>query len=146
MTAFRATKLFQAQLERALAGLTWCKVILLPNTVGDTSLLVSIAVRKPERKQATMGVKVRTLKLIVAVTGRIESETGLEMAMDAIEAVSAFLLGAKYLEDDTAVPIADMRISSEISDEDGILEDPETGGRAWAREEFSVSINLPEGA
>lgn len=143
MTAFDATKLFQAQLARALTGLSWLKVIILPNPLQEPGCVVSIAVRKPKREQTTKLVQVRTLRILVSISGRIESETGLKMAMDAIEAVSGFLLSATHLEDKDGHPIADARITTTPVDDDGILEDPETGGKAWVREDFPVSINLP---
>lgn len=144
MTFFSALKLF----ERQIARRTELKVVLAPCPIKDAGPICKVLLRKPLRLKdpVTMGsasIEEATIKLAVSIEGSIESETGLKLALDASEALQNFLKDAKRLEDEDGNPVAGSAISIKSDVNDSVLEDPESGDKAWIEDVFYVDVELP---
>lgn len=144
MTFYEALVLFRDQVKRK----TGLKVVVAPSPIKESGPYVKIAVRKPRRQKTpvTMGassIDEASLRLSVSVGAVVESETGLKQALDASETLQVFLEDAKRLENEEGKPIAGSGISSSSDENDSILEDPESGAKAWVDDLYYVDIEIP---
>lgn len=140
ITAFQGAVLFRDQIARR----TGLKTLLMPGVMKEAGPVVKVSVRKAVCVLPTKGGPARrTLRLTVAVEGVVESETGLKLCLEAVETLSAYLETSRRLEDEVGDQIPDSLVLTKVNEDDGILEDPETGAKAWVRDEFFVDITLP---
>lgn len=142
MTAFEAVSLFAKQIERS----TGLKVIIVPSPIKDAAATVRLGIRKVLNLRDTQAHRImgkREVRLTVAIDGKVESLTGLRLAVEACETMSAYLASARRLEDEGGVPLADHSIEASSNPDDGILEDPDNGEVAWVRDEHFVTISIP---
>ncbi len=144
MTPYEALELFRAQVERR----TGLKSLLLPCAVKEAGLVVTIAVRKTPVNADTQRTRAVAsccdLRLVVAAEGKVESLTGLKMAVDGCWALAKyFSKPGLHLEDEEGYAVPGTRVMETINPEDGILEDPESGKISWVRDEHFITITLP---
>lgn len=92
MTSYSALRLFQAQLSRLTGRSRFkMKVVLTPSSVNEAGAVVKVSLLKSVKDTRTKAAKgTRTLKIRLAVSGRIESLTGLEQALEAIERLDTY--------------------------------------------------------
>lgn len=141
MIAYDAVVAFKDQVTRR----TGLKTVLAPTPLKDPGPVVKISVRKVLRHAAVQARQdpEREIRLTVRLDGMVESLTGLKAAVEACDALASFLTGATRLEDDTGASIASTRVTETVNEEDGILEDPESGAVAWVQDDHFVTIRLP---
>jgi hypothetical protein len=140
MTGFDVAHLFGGQLLRR----TGLKVVLRPSPLKEPGPHVDVAVRKIVVPKGTKAASEQhELRLYVFMQGSVESNTGLEMAMDACETLATYLESITRLEDVDGNPIANTRVTSTVNEDDGILSDPEDEKIAWLDDLYSVNIWYP---
>lgn len=141
MKAFDAVKLFESQVRRD----TGLKVVLMPSPLKEQGPHVKLSVRKVVSTKAPRAAQSeREIRLFVSLDGSVESETGLKLALDACEALTAYLVVCERLKDATGAIIANTRIISKSNDDDGILQDPDKETVAWLDDLHFVSVFIPE--
>lgn len=128
MTSFNALKLFQEQLERHIASSSFkTKVVIAPSSVDERGLIIQLSVMKTfKEKQARAYNATRSVKVRLAVRGSAESMEGLEMALDAIEALDEYLDLPIRLENENGVAIPNTRIITNITEEDSFIDSPDS--------------------
>jgi hypothetical protein len=140
MTPHAAVLAFAAQLGRH----TGIKVIVSPSPLKEPAPHAKVAVRKILRAKTPGGATSEyEVRLIVSADGRVESETGLKLAVEACTALVDYLSTVSRLEDGNGAPIASTRIRETVNEDDGILEDPENGNVAWIDDLHYVSAWIP---
>jgi hypothetical protein len=88
----------------------------------------------------------RMLRVRLQVAGTAESMTGLEQALDAIEALDRYLVAPGLrLEAETGEGVPDSRIIQEISREDSFFDDPDSTDVQDVKDDRIVTITIPEG-
>jgi hypothetical protein len=149
MTSFEALRLFAAQLERHIAsGRFATKIVLTPTPISERGLVVKISALKSCAQSAPRGVRAsRFLRLRVSVQGGAESLTGLEQALDAIEALDDYLGGVQSLRLERAdgSGIAGSRIIQTISQEDSFFDGPDSVEVQSVQDDRIVTITIPLG-
>jgi hypothetical protein len=144
MIFYEALTAYREQLKRH----TGLKVVLAPSVLKESDVTVKIAVRRPLIKNNSMArgpaaTLEKTLKLFVTLEGVIESEVGLKYALAASESLQEYFAVQRNLEDATGKGIPNSRITISADESDSILEDPESGAKAWTNEAYSVEITIP---
>jgi hypothetical protein len=140
MTPYDATLAFAEQLRNR----TGLKVIVSPSPLKEPAPHVKVNVRKILRAKAPAAAASEyELRLIVSADGKVESETGLKLAVEACTALVDYLGSASRLEDAVGAAIAGTRIKETVNEDDGILEDPENGNVAWIDDLHYVSVWIP---
>lgn len=137
MTSFRALRLFQEQLSRLTGGSRFkMKVVLTPSSVKEAGLTIRLAILKSAKDTSTKAAKsTRTLKIRLAVSGQLESLTGLEQALEAIEKLDAYFAGedlrleemvegANTMQSIRKIP--DTRIRQVTSPDDSFIDSPDS--------------------
>jgi hypothetical protein len=146
MTAYEVLRLFASQLERRiLSGKFRTKVVLLPSAIHEKGLVITIAPRKVLRQsQPRQGsCEARYLNLRVAVQGAAESLTGLEQALDAIQALDDYLRARQpslHLENAEGFPIANTSITQTVSEQDSFMDSPDAQTVVEVSDERFVQI------
>jgi len=145
MKTIEALKNFVAQLERNLSlGEDKTKVILTPASVSEKGLVIKVGIKKTYLSSQTQGIRTtRVLKVRLAIAGAIESETGLKQAVNAIEALDAYLEKPRNLEDASGKQVPDTRILQTISQEDSFIDSPDSTEVQDALDERTVTITIP---
>ncbi|HOX30914.1 MAG TPA: hypothetical protein PLB91_01215 [Spirochaetales bacterium] len=142
MTANQAADYFEKQLARR----TGLKVVHLPSPLKEPGVHIKMLERKvivPRSPKAAQSS--HELRLYVSVSGSCESETGRREAVAACETLAEYLKDELHLENDAGLPIAGTRITSSISEDDGILGDPDNEKLAWIDDLHYVAISYPAG-
>lgn len=137
MTSFRALRLFQEQISRLTGGSRFkMKVVLTPSSVKEAGLTIRLAILKSAKDTSTKAAKsTRTLKIRLAVSGQLESLTGLEQALEAIEKLDAYFAGedlrleemvegANTMQSIRKIP--DTRIRQVTSPDDSFIDSPDS--------------------
>jgi hypothetical protein len=135
--AFDAMNLFAAQLKRDLE----LKVLVLPVSIKEKGVVVTLAMRKTHTQSDRSGAA-RVVKMRLAVEGSVESQKGLELALNAIEAIDAYLEKPRNLSDSSGSPIANTRIVQSVSEEDSFLPTPDSTDVQDAIDERLVILYL----
>ena len=148
MKSHRAFRLFCSQLERHItSGSFATKVVPLPSSVSEKGVHIRVAVLKPTRaaKPSQMGSPPKMVRLRVSVAGSAESMTGLEQAMDAVEALDTYLMHCDTLrlEDEEGKAIADTRLMQKVSPEDSFLDSPDSTAVQDVQDDRTITIYFP---
>jgi hypothetical protein len=149
MTSFEALRFFAARLERHIvSGKSAIKVVPTPSPINERGLVVKVSALKSYAQSEPKGVRAsRFLRLRVSVQGGVESLTGLERALDAIEALDDYLGGSRSLrlERTDGSGAAGSRVIQTISREDGFFDDPDSAEARSVRDDRVVTITIPLG-
>lgn len=137
MTSYSALRLFQAQLSRLTGGSRFkMKVVLTPSSVNEAGAVVKVSLLKSVKDTRTKAAKgTRTLKIRLAVSGRIESLTGLEQALEAIERLDTYFESEDLRLEETVEgensmqsvrKIPNTRIRQVTSPDDSFIDSPDS--------------------
>ena len=137
MTSFRALRLFQEQISRLTGGSRFkMKVVLTPAAVKEAGLVITLSLLKTALDtRAKAAEKTRTLKIRLAVRGQVESLTGLEQALEAIEKLDAYFTRENLRLEDTVEganamqaisKIPNTRIRQVVSPDDSFIDSPDS--------------------
>lgn len=137
MTSYSALRLFQAQLSRLTGGSTFkTKIVLTPAAVKEAGLVITLSLLKTALDtRAKAAEKTRTLKIRLAVRGQVESLTGLEQALEAIEKLDAYFTRENLRLEDTVEganamqaisKIPNTRIRQVVSPDDSFIDSPDS--------------------
>ena len=137
MTSYSALRLFQAQLSRLTGGSRFkMKVVLTPSSVNEAGAVVKVSLLKSVKDTSTKAAKgTRTLKIRLAVSGRIESLTGLEQALEAIERLDTYFESEDLRLEETVEgensmqsvrKIPNTRIRQVTSPDDSFIDSPDS--------------------
>lgn len=137
MTSYSALRLFQAQLSRLTGRSRFkMKVVLTPSSVNEAGAVVKVSLLKSVKDTRTKAAKgTRTLKIRLAVSGRIESLTGLEQALEAIERLDTYFESEDLRLEETVEgensmqsvrKIPNTRIRQVTSPDDSFIDSPDS--------------------
>lgn len=137
MTSYSALRLFQEQISRLTGGSRFkMKVVLTPSSVNEAGAVVKVSLLKSVKDTRTKAAKgTRTLKIRLAVSGRIESLTGLEQALEAIERLDTYFESEDLRLEETVEgensmqsvrKIPNTRIRQVTSPDDSFIDSPDS--------------------
>jgi hypothetical protein len=118
--ALNAMTLFVAQLARHTA----IKIVVAPTSIDERGVVAKVSMRK-EHEQSRRPTSKPIIRLRLAIEGTAESQTGLDLALVAIEEINAYLKRPRNLEDASGVPIPNTRITQSIAEDDSMLDSPD---------------------
>ena len=155
MTSFRALRLFQEQLSRLTGGSRFkMKVVLTPSSVNEAGAVVKVSLLKSVKDTRTKAAKgTRTLKIRLAVSGRIESLTGLEQALEAIERLDTYFESEDLRLEETVEgensmqavrKVANTRIRQVTSPDDSFVDSPDSIAVQDIEDVRYIYITIPE--
>lgn len=155
MTSFNALRLFKEQLSRISDGGTFrTKVVLTPSSVKEAGLTIRLAILKSAKDISTKAAKsTRTLKIRLAVSGQLESLTGLEQALEAIEKLDAYfatenLRLEEVVEGENSMQsirkIPDTRIRQITSPDDSFIDSPDSIAVQDIEDVRYIYITIPD--
>jgi hypothetical protein len=147
LTSFEALGAFAKQLEAHIAsGKFHTKVVTTPSSVDEKGVIIKVSILKSALQTAAPVAKCgRNIRVRVSVCGAAESMTGLEQALDAIEAVDGYLAtGSLHLEV-AGVPVPNSRIVQHISEEDSFIDSPDSTSVQDVQDDRTVTITIPQG-
>ena len=155
MTSFKALRLFHEQLSRLTGGSRFkMKVVLTPSSVKEAGLTIRLAILKSAKDTRTKAAKTtRTLKIRLAVSGQLESLTGLEQALEAIERLDTYfesedlrledvVEGANTMQSIRKIP--DTRIRQVTSPDDSFVDSPDSIAVQDIEDVRYIYITIPE--
>jgi len=146
LNSFEALNAFAKQLERHIGGGGFhTKVVVTPSSVNEKGVVIKVSALKtfvpamPPAAQAG-----RTLRVRVSVAGTAESITGLEQALDAIEAVDSYLISPNLrLETEDGAAVLNSRITQTVSQEDSFIDSPDSNAVQDVQDDRIVTITIP---
>jgi hypothetical protein len=146
LNSFEALNAFAAQLERNIGGGGFhTKVVVTPSSVNEKGVVIKVSLLKTFIQPLPKGIRAsRTLRVRVSVEGAAESMTGLQQALEAIEAVDRYLSSPELrLETDGAAAIPNSRIVQTISQEDSFVDNPDSTEVQDVQDDRIVAITIP---
>ena len=153
LNSFKALSAFAAQLERHVVSDTFhTKVVVTPSSVNETGMVIKVSLLKSFIQTVPRTIRAsRMLRVRVSVAGTAESMTGLEQALDAIEALDRYLVSENLrLETETAggniAGVPNSRIVQALSQEDSFIDDPDSTDVQDVEDNRIITITIPEGA
>ena len=155
MTSFRALRLFQEQISRLTGGSRFkMKVVLTPSSVNEAGAVVKVSLLKSVKDTRTKAAKgTRTLKIRLAVSGRIESLTGLEQALEAIERLDTYFESEDLRLEETVEgensmqsvrKIPNTRIRQVTSPDDSFIDSPDSASVQDIEDVRYIYLTIPE--
>lgn len=171
MTSYEVMNLFADQLRRNVAdGAKYkTKVVVTPSSVDEAGVVVKLSLLKttcsgrsiaglPLARSAfpmRAALGTRTLRLRVSVSGRAESMTGLEQALEAIENLDSYLASDSLRLEETVESengmtsvrqIPDTRILQTVSEDDSFIDSPDSTAVQDVQDDRIITITVPSGA
>ena len=155
MTSFNALRLFKEQLSRIADGGTFrTKVVLTPSSVKEAGLTIRLAILKSTKDTSTKAAKsTRTLKIRLNVSGQLESLTGLEQALEAIEKLDAYFATEDLRLEETVEgensmqairKVANTRIRQVTSPDDSFIDSPDSVAVQDIEDVRYIYLTIPE--
>lgn len=155
MTSFKALRLFQEQISRLTGGSRFkMKVVLTPSSVNEAGAVVKVSLLKSVKDTRTKAAKgTRTLKIRLAVSGRIESLTGLEQALEAIERLDTYFESEDLRLEETVEgensmqsvrKIPNTRIRQVTSPDDSFIDSPDSASVQDIEDVRYIYLTIPE--
>ena len=155
MTSFKALRLFQEQISRLTGGSRFkMKVVLTPSSVNEAGAVVKVSLLKSVKDTRTKAAKgTRTLKIRLAVSGRIESLTGLEQALEAIERLDTYFESEDLRLEETVEgensmqsvrKIPNTRIRQVTSPDDSFIDSPDSVAVQDIEDVRYIYLTIPE--
>ena len=148
LNSFEALHAFAAQLERHIVSDKFhTKVVVTPSPVDEKGMVIKVSLLKSFIQTVPRLIHAsRMLRVRVSVAGTAESMTGLEQALDAIEALDRYLVSPDLrLETETGDGIPNSRILQAVSREDSFIDDPDSTEVQDVQDDRIVTIAIPEG-
>jgi hypothetical protein len=146
LTSFEALDAFAAQIERNIGSTKFfTKVVVTPSSVDEKGMIIRVSALKSFLQSEPKGVRAsRMLRVRVTVAGTAESMTGLQQAMNAIEALDNYL-GQTNLHLETSVGelLANSRVIQEVSQEDSFVDNPASTEVQDVEDNRIVTITIP---
>lgn len=155
MTSFDAMNLFAEQLKRNVAnGKNYkTKVVVTPSSISEKGVVLKVSLLKTVPDQTYQArSKQRTVRLRVQVSGRAESQTGLQQAVELIENLDKYLESENLrLEEpieaangmQSFVKIPNTRITQTLSPDDSFIDSPDSTSVQDVEDNRAVEITIP---
>ena len=155
MTSYSALRLFQEQISRLTGGSRFkMKVVLTPSSVNEAGLTIRLAILKSAKDTRTKAAKsTRTLKIRLNVSGQLESLTGLEQALEAIERLDTYFESEDLRLEETVEgensmqsvrKIPNTRIRQVTSPDDSFIDSPDSIAVQDIEDVRYIYITIPE--
>jgi hypothetical protein len=152
LSSFEALNAFAAQLERHIASEKFhTKVVVTPSSVDEQGMAIKVSLLKSYIQTVPKMIRAsRMLRVRVSVAGTAESMTGLEQALDAVEALDRyFVLPGLRLEAETGdgkiTGVPNSRIVQTLSQEDSFIDNPDSTEVQDVQDDRIITITIPEG-
>lgn len=155
MTSFDAMNLFAEQLKRNVTNGTKykTKVVVTPSSVSEKGVILKVSLLKsvPDKTYQAK-TKQRTVRLRVQVSGRVESQTGLQQAVELIENLDKYLDSENLrLEEPIEASngmqgfskIPNTRIKQTLSPEDSFIDSPDSTSVQDVEDNRTIDITIP---
>lgn len=156
MTSYDAMNLFAAQLQRnVIDGKKYkTKVVITPSSIAEKGVILKVSLLKTT-PDATYQAKTkqRTVRLRVQVSGRAESQTGLQQAVELIENLDKYLLQdclrleGELIEGENGMnsfqKIPNTRIVQTLSPEDSFIDSPDSTAVQDVEDNRIITITIP---
>lgn len=154
MTSFDAMNLFANQLKRnVINGKKYkTKVVVTPSSVSEKGVILKVSLLKtvPDKTYQAK-TKQRTVRLRVQVSGRAESQTGLQQAVELIENLDKYLDSENLrLEEpieaangQSFAKIPNTRITQTLSPEDSFIDSPDSTSVQDVEDNRTIEITIP---
>jgi hypothetical protein len=152
LNSFDTLRAFAGQLERHIVSEQFhTKVVITPTAVDEKGMVIKVSLLKSYIQTVPRMIHAsRMLRVRVSVAGTAESLTGLEQALEAIEALDRFLVSENLrLEVEEAGEIfyvPNSRILQDISQEDSFFDSPDSTEVQEIQDDRIITITIPEGA
>ena len=148
LSSFEALRAFAAQLERHVVSDRFhTKVVVTPSSVDEKGMVIKVSLLKSFIQTVPRMIHAsRMLRVRVSVAGTAESLTGLEQALDAIEALDRYLVSENLrLERETGEGVPNSRSVQTLSQEDSFIDDPDSTEVQDVEDNRIITITIPEG-
>jgi hypothetical protein len=152
LNSFEALRAFAAQLERHVVSEKFhTKVVVTPSPVDEKGMVIKVSLLKSSIQTVPRMIhSSRFLRVRVSVAGTAESLTGLEQALDAIEALDRYLVSPglrleTVKEGGTVDGIPNSRIIQDISQEDSFIDSPDSTEVQDVQDDRIITIAIPQG-
>jgi hypothetical protein len=151
LNSFEALNAFAAQLERHVTSEKFhTKVVITPSAVNEKGLVIKVSLLKSSLQTVPRMIHAsRMLRVRVSVAGTAESLTGMEQALDAIEALDRYLvsedLRLETEKDGEIYFVPNSRIVQEISQEDSFFDSPDSTEVQEIQDHRIITITIPQG-
>jgi hypothetical protein len=107
-------------------------------------MVMKLSLRKSTLDTRTQGGgKTRQVKIRLAVEGTAESHMGLQLALEAIEALDGYLAYPRPLENESGLPLAGTRIVCAVNPEDSFLDSPDSVAVQDVLDERLLTVTVP---
>ncbi len=113
--------LFKGQLERSIGA----KVVVAPSPIHERGVVVKLSLFKTY-KNSNLRSFGNMVKLRLAVEGAAETHVGLDQALAIIENIDQYLSKPINLESSDAKILPNTRITQRPSEEDSLLDNPDS--------------------
>lgn len=156
MTSYDAMNLFAAQLQRnVIDGKKYkTKVVITPSSIAEKGAVLKVSLLKTTPDAAYQAkTKQRTVRLRVQVSGRAESQTGLQQAVELIENLDKYLLQdclrleGELVEGENGMnsfqKIPNTRIVQTLSPEDSFIDSPDSTAVQDVEDNRIITITIP---
>jgi hypothetical protein len=151
LNSFEALRAFAAQLERHIVSEKFhTKVVITPSPVNEAGMVVKASLLKSCIQTVPRMIHAsRILRVRVSVAGSAESMTGLEQALDAIEALDRYLVSPDLRlevekEGGEIAGVPNSRIVQAISQEDSFFDSPDSTEVQEIQDDRIITITIPE--
>jgi hypothetical protein len=152
LNSFEALNAFARQLERHVVSDKFhTKVVVTPSPVDEKGMVIKVSILKSYIQTLPRMIHAsRMLRVMVSVAGTAESPTGLEQALDAVEALDRYLVLPNLRleaekEEGIIAGVPNSRIIQDISREDSFIDSPDSTEVRDVQDDRIVTITIPEG-
>jgi hypothetical protein len=152
LSSFEALNAFAVQLERHIASEKFhTKVVVTPSSVDEKGMVIKVSLLKSFIQTVPKAIHAsRMLRVRVSVAGTAESMTGLEQALDAVEALDRYLVSEGLRlevknEEGEFVGVLNSRVIQAISQEDSFIDSPDSTEVQDVQDDRIVTITIPTG-
>jgi len=145
LNSFEALNAFAKQLERHIGGEGFhTKVVITPSSVNEKGVVIKVSLLKTFVEAMPPAARAsRTLRVRVSVAGTAESMTGLEQALEAIEAIDSYMISHDLrLETEDGAAIPNSRITQSVSQEDSFIDSPDSIAVQDVQDDRIVTITI----
>ena len=151
LTSYDALLAFASQIERNIKCETnSTKVVVTPSSIKEKGVVIKISLLKTILQSEPKLIHAsRMLRVRVSVTGTAESMTGLQQAVEAIEALDVFFaqsnLRLEVSKSGTYKGVPNSRMIQAVSQEDSILDSPDSTEVQEVQDDRIITITIPTG-
>jgi hypothetical protein len=152
LSSFDALLAFAAQLERHVVSEKFhTKVVITPSPADEKGMVIKVSILKSFIQTVPRLIHAsRMLRVRVSVAGTAESMTGLEQALDAIEALDRYLVSGNLRleiekEGGETAGVPNSRIVQDLSREDSFFDAPDSAEVQEIQDDRIITITIPQG-